>query len=53
MKYTIVSDLVGEPGTEFVPDEGINIDALLLYGFIKSDTKASKSAKTESTEEQP
>ena len=50
-KYTIVSELVGTPGEEFVPDEGINIDALIWGGFIKSDNKAPKSAKTESTEE--
>jgi hypothetical protein len=52
-KYIIVSELVGTPGDEFVPDEGINVEALLDGGFIKSDNKATKSAKTESTEENP
>jgi hypothetical protein len=52
-KYTIVSELVGTPGDEFVPDEGINVEALLDGGFIKSDNKAPKSAKTEPTEENP
>jgi hypothetical protein len=33
-KYTVVSDKVGEPGTPFVPGEGINVAALLEGGFI-------------------
>lgn len=49
MAYTIISDLVGEPGTEFIPAEGINIEALIFGGFIKSDKTPSKSAKTEET----
>jgi hypothetical protein len=49
MAYTILSDLVGEPGTNFVPDEGINVEALIWGGFIKSDKTASKSDKTEET----
>ena len=49
MAYTIISDLVGEPGTEFIPAEGINIEALIWGGFIKSDKTPSKSAKTEET----
>jgi|APGre2960657373_1045057.scaffolds.fasta_scaffold30793_3 hypothetical protein len=52
-KYIIVSELVGTPGDEFIPDEGINVEALLDGGFIKSDNKATKSAKTEPTEENP
>jgi hypothetical protein len=52
-KYIIVSELVGTPGDEFIPDEGINVKALLDGGFIKSDNKATKSAKTEPTEENP
>jgi len=51
MKYTIVSDKVGTPGTEFVPGAGTNIEALLAHGFIESDeivsdSTAPKSAKT-------
>ena len=51
MKYTILSERVGTVGTEFVPDNDTNIEALLTYGFIKSDKSASdstapKSAKT-------
>jgi hypothetical protein len=49
MAYIIISDLVGEPGTEFIPDEGINIEALLDGGFIKSDKTPTKSAKTVET----
>jgi hypothetical protein len=42
-KYIIVSELVGEPGKEFVPEEGINVEALIEGGFIKTDTKNKKS----------
>lgn len=46
MKYVIVSELVGTPGEEFVPGEGINVDALLEGGFIKAQ-KNSNSTKSE------
>jgi len=42
-KYIVVSELVGEPGKEFVPEEGINVEALIDGGFIKTDTKNKKS----------
>jgi hypothetical protein len=45
-KYIVISELVGEPGAEFIPDEGINVEALIEGGFIKSDSKT-KTAKTE------
>jgi hypothetical protein len=45
-KYIIISDLVGEPGTEFIPEDGINVEALIEGGFIKTDSKT-KTAKTE------
>jgi hypothetical protein len=45
-KYIVISELVGEPGTEFIPEEGINVEALIEGGFIKSDSKT-KTAKTE------
>ena len=35
MKLIIVSELVGTPGEEFVPSEGINVEALVEGGFIK------------------
>ena len=46
MKYMIASEKVGIVGEEFVPVEGINIEALLEHGFIVSDKPASKPAKT-------
>ena len=56
MKYTILSERVGTIGTEFVPGDDTNIEALLEHGFIKSDGPASdstatKSAKTMNTEQ--
>jgi len=48
--YKIVSPRVGVPGTEFVPEKGVNIEALIAGGFVV-DTGAKKSAKT--TTEQP
>jgi len=35
MKYEIISPRVGEPGAEYVPEDGVNVDALVEYGFIK------------------
>lgn len=40
-KYTVVSDKVGEPGAPFVPEDGINVAALLEGGFIV-ESKSSK-----------
>jgi hypothetical protein len=34
MTYLVVSPLVGEPGSVFVPKAGINVEALLVGGFI-------------------
>lgn len=33
-EYRVVSPLVGEPGSVFVPKPGVNVDALLTGGFI-------------------
>ena len=46
MKLVIVSELVGKPGDEFVPAEGINVEALIEGGFIKQE-KASSKEKSE------
>ena len=47
MKYTILSPRVGTPGDEYVPLEGVNIDALVAGGFIEQSTvKVLKGAKT-------
>lgn len=48
MKYTILSERVGTIGTEFVPGDDTNIEALLEHGFIKSDGPASDSTATKS-----
>ena len=44
MKYIIQSDRIGKIGDEFIPDDGINIGALLEGGFISTaiETKSSK-----------
>ena len=34
MTYLVVSPLVGEPGSVFVPKAGINVEALLVGKFI-------------------
>jgi hypothetical protein len=47
MKYIIVSELVGTVGAEYIPADGINVDALLDGGFIKVAPKSSKQEKSE------
>jgi hypothetical protein len=42
--YKIVSPRVGNPGDEFVPVAGVNLDALLEHGFIIEVSKP-KTAK--------
>ena len=37
MKLIIVSELVGTPGDQYVPAEGINVEALPEGGFIKQE----------------
>jgi hypothetical protein len=37
VKLIIVSELVGTPGDQYVPAEGINVEALLEGGFIKQE----------------
>lgn len=50
--YKILSSRLGEVGTDFTPDEGVNIDALVANGFISADKQTTKkSDKTESTTE--
>lgn len=51
-KLIIVSELVGTPGEEFVPDEGVNVEALLEGGFIKrTSAKSGKLNPTTDSEE--
>jgi len=47
--YKIVSPRLGTPGEVFVPEEGINLEALIAGGFVV-DTAAKKSAKTTTDE---
>lgn len=47
--YKIVSPRVGTPGEEYVPTEGVNIDALLAGGFIVKDKP--KTAKTDKVQD--
>ena len=42
MKYTIISELVGTPGDEYVPADGINVEALVEGGFIKAEKSSIK-----------
>jgi len=49
MTYKIVSPRLGTPGDEFVPDEGVNIEALIAGGFIE-DTTNKKPAKVKNDE---
>lgn len=51
MKYIIVSDKVGDPGAEFVPQEGVNVEALLEGGFIEPSSAPKSAAKRKITEE--
>ena len=43
-KYVIESDKIGTVGEEFIPAEGINVDAFLEGGFISTagETKSHK-----------
>ena len=39
-KYVIESDKIGTVGDEYIPAEGINVDALLEGGFISTASEA-------------
>jgi hypothetical protein len=45
--YIIISERVGTPGEVFTPAEGVNVDALLAGGFIKTSPGVKKTSKTE------
>jgi hypothetical protein len=47
MKYIVQSEKVGKVGEEYIPAEGINVEALLEGGFISTATE-SKSSKVKS-----
>ena len=46
MTYRIVSPRIGTPGDIYEPEAGVNVEALLLHGFIVEDKAPTKSAKT-------
>jgi len=46
----IVSPRLGTPGTEFVPGDGVNIEALIAGGFVV-DTGIDKPAKVKNNDE--
>ena len=50
MKYKILSPRVGTPGDKYEPEAGVNVEALLLHGFIVEDKAPPISAKTKPTE---
>ena len=43
-EYLVISPLVGKPGSVFVSKPGINVDALLLGGFIVAATVSTETA---------
>ena len=45
MAYVIASPRLGKVGDTYEPDEGINVQALIDGGFIKSTSKSTKSDK--------
>ena len=51
-KYRVVSDKVGTPGDEFIPEEGINVEALLEHGFIESTTSKKSTSKVDNNEQE-
>jgi hypothetical protein len=45
MAYVIASPRLGKVGDVFQPADGINVEALIEGGFIKSTSKSTKSDK--------
>ena len=45
MTYVIASSRLGKVGDVFQPADGINVEALIEGGFIKSTSKSTKSDK--------
>jgi hypothetical protein len=44
--YRIVSHRIGTLGDIYEPEAGVNVEALLVHGFIVEDKAPPKSAKT-------
>lgn len=53
MKYVITSEKVGKVGTEFVPADGINIEALIAGGFIAAEESTDSPKKTPTIKKTP
>jgi len=53
MAYVIISPRLGTVGDAYQPADGVNIEALIEGGFIKSTSKSTKSDKpsTDTNEE--
>ena len=49
-EYEIVSERCGKPGAPFIPAPGVNVDALVQFGFIKPKSRQTKKTKEEVTE---
>ena len=45
MAYVIASPRLGKVGDPYEPDDGVNVEALIDGGFIKSTSKSTKSDK--------
>ena len=45
MAYVIASARLGTVGNAYEPEDGVNIEALIEGGFIKSTSKSTKSDK--------
>lgn len=53
MAYVIASPRLGTVGDAYEPEDGVNIEALIDGGFIKSTNKSTKSDKpTKDTNEE-
>lgn len=50
--YVIVSERVGKPGDSYIPEEGINVDALVEFGFIKHASKSTVKITNEDSEQE-
>lgn len=49
-EYEIVSERCGKPGELYTPAPGVNVDALVQFGFIKPKSRQTKKSKEEVTE---
>jgi hypothetical protein len=46
-EYEIISERCGEPGQPFIPEPGVNVDALIQFGFIKPKSKTKKTKEVD------